>query len=180
MSEKKIDSLEIAEMGEYIMEDVSIKDMLEGQKKVDEIALGNAGTDYATTKRERAIALYVETGEMMNEIGRLWKYWKKNHKSDMERVLDELADVLHFILSPGVEMGVDPVHTYIVKYPDPVDQILELMGDIVRCGKSVHGFNRTMAAFRGLLSHLGITWGEMVIAYWKKNAENIRRQASNY
>ena len=47
-----------------------------------------------------ALAYLDEVGELIHELKPLWCYWKKEHKEiNMQRVLEELSDCLHFALS---------------------------------------------------------------------------------
>src|SRR5699024_6396859 len=50
------------------------------------------------------LALLVEVGELANAT-RCFKHWSTKGTMDKEIVLDELADVLHFYLSIGNQIG---------------------------------------------------------------------------
>ena len=74
------------------------------QKELDmEIAV-NHGVSYSSTRNKRTLALLVELGEFANAT-RTFKYWSNKGPESKERVLDEFADGLHFILSLGIDQG---------------------------------------------------------------------------
>jgi len=64
------------------------------------------------------LAIVAETGELVNSVGSTWKWWKRNDKKlapvDRERALDELADILHFVLAG-----------FIITFPDPIGRLIE-------------------------------------------------------
>src|SRR5690606_24920886 len=57
---------------------------------------------------KKVLALQVEIAELAQEVGDAWKYWKTPRPRNRERVLEELVDVLHFLLSIGLDIGIDP------------------------------------------------------------------------
>lgn len=159
---------------------ITIEAMLTAQRDFDRVALKNAGTDAVAVKDNMEIGLFVEAGEMINEIEKHWKHWKKNHRWDKEKIMDELADVLHLILSRGVFLNVEVLHRYIKKHTDIVVQIKEFAKSVTTCGDSQYNWWSCMALFRGLVNMLGITWDEMVDQYWIKLQINIERQKAGY
>lgn len=52
------------------------------------------------------LALLVEIGELANET-RCFKYWSNKPASEREVILEEYVDGLHFILSIGIDLGID-------------------------------------------------------------------------
>jgi dimeric dUTPase (all-alpha-NTP-PPase superfamily) len=154
---------------------VTIEGILDGQRLLMKEAYHNEGRSDA-----KEIALFVEAGEMINELAHIWKYWKKSHKTDWDAIKEELADVLHFILEKGVELEVDVLHRYIAKYVDPIQHINHFVRAIPTTGDGHFEWWTTMALFRGLVEHLGISWDDMVSAYWDKNVINRERQKAGY
>ncbi|MGB9866901.1 MAG: dUTPase [Bacillota bacterium] len=59
---------------------------------------------------KNALALMHEVMELLDETG--YKWWKRKTEVSKERVLDELADVLHFFLSLCLALGVEPDEIY--------------------------------------------------------------------
>ena len=58
-----------------------------------------------------AIALMVETSELLNEEGS-FKWWKKNHTQDKEKILEEYVDILFFWLQLGIKLGFGPLSVF--------------------------------------------------------------------
>ena len=56
--------------------------------------------------KEKMLALLVEIGELANET-RCFKYWSNKPASEREVILEEYVDGLHFILSIGIDLGID-------------------------------------------------------------------------
>lgn len=75
-----------------------IKDMMQKQKEVDSLIAEKFEGDFKSTLPKRIIAFKVEVSEFANEIGS-FKYWKKSHVRNKERILDEGADCLAFLFS---------------------------------------------------------------------------------
>jgi dimeric dUTPase (all-alpha-NTP-PPase superfamily) len=53
---------------------------------------------------DRITALFVEVGEFANAT-RCFKYWSDKPSESKERLLDEYADILHFVFSIGNTLG---------------------------------------------------------------------------
>lgn len=92
---------------------MEIKELLEMQRKLDTEILINfirstPGAEFGSWKQsdfltERILALQVEVSEFANAT-RCFKYWSKKEADPKERLLDEYADILHFLLSIGNTM----------------------------------------------------------------------------
>lgn len=160
--------------------EINIEKLLQAQKRFDDLVYKNSETTMRETIQNREIALFVEAGEMINEIGHIWKFWKKNHKVDMKLIKGECSDVLHFILNQGNDLSVDPAHGAVITYADPLEQINRFSRSVMDCGRSHHQWWTCFAMFRGVLDLLGISWDEMVEEYWIKNDINYERQNSGY
>jgi dimeric dUTPase (all-alpha-NTP-PPase superfamily) len=91
---------------------MEIKELLEKQKALDELIVYNYNhilnfdcclkqDDFLT---ERLLALQVEVSELANAT-RCFKYWSQKESEPRERLLDEYADCLHFLLSVGHTLG---------------------------------------------------------------------------
>lgn len=182
MTEKKIEIINPnTSLGKNTKYDlITIETMLMAQKNFDQMALDNAGKTMDQVKGNMEIGLFVEAGEMINEIEKHWKHWKKHHRWNKGKIADELADVLHLIVSRGVVLDVDVLHRHVVKYVDPVEQINMLCRSIPFTGDGHFEFWRTLAIFRGLLEHLNVEWDQMAGWYWDKHQINIERQKGGY
>lgn len=76
-----------------------IKEMLKMQAKLDEAIMKEYGlTEIDETKL--SFAILDEVGELTHELKGNWCWWKKTQpKVDKSKVLGELVDVWHFVLS---------------------------------------------------------------------------------
>lgn len=76
-----------------------IKDMLERQKAYDAEVFKKHNVDYVS-KSQLESALFDELGELMHAQKSDWCWWKKAQAQvDNSKVLGELVDVWHFVLS---------------------------------------------------------------------------------
>ena len=77
----------------------NLEKLLENQRNLDNKFKEKMGLDKIDTDLIK-IAYLDEVGELIHELKPLWCYWKKSQKEvDKQRVLEELADCLHFALS---------------------------------------------------------------------------------
>ena len=81
--------------------------LLEKQKQLDDYIIYSKNL-YDLDKKSRlnntALAMFVELGEMMNEI-RSFKHWTQKPPSHHTVIIDEYVDVLHFFLSLANQLG---------------------------------------------------------------------------
>lgn len=106
-------------------------------------------------------------------------------------LLEEYVDCLHFILSIGLELNIDPKEIKgIYERSNVVEQFNAIFDCVSRFWSRVDkGFSYeeqvewyvwTFKAFRVLGHQLGFTWQQIEEAYMKKNQENHRRQEDGY
>ena len=76
-----------------------IKEMLQMQAKLDEAIMKEYGLDEIDEEKLN-MAILDEVGELTHELKANWCWWKKSQAPvDNEKVLGELVDIWHFILS---------------------------------------------------------------------------------
>lgn len=76
-----------------------IKEMLQMQGKLDEAIMKEYGLEEIEEEKLN-MAILDEVGELTHELKGNWCWWKKNQpKVDRKKVLGELVDVWHFVLS---------------------------------------------------------------------------------
>ena len=164
-----------------------IKEMLQMQAKLDESIM----KEYGLTEIEEAklnMAILDEVGELTHELKGNWCWWKKTQpKVDDAKVLEELVDVWHFILS------------YTNKFNDGVSMfdtgVVYFNQDYLFCSSKMN-FDKT--AFTNMLSmlieswfdrlavltviteHLGFTIEDVYQAYCEKNKINYQRLNEGY
>lgn len=76
-----------------------IKKMLQMQAKLDEAIIKEYGLE-SIDEKKLGFAILDEVGELTHELKGNWCWWKKTQEPvNMGKVLEELVDVWHFVLS---------------------------------------------------------------------------------
>lgn len=141
-----------------------LKELLEMQRALDE--------------KKSYLALIDEIGELTHELKGDWCWWKKTQAPvDREKVLEELVDVWHFVLSIENHSIYDKCNSQIMNYDfkrlvKDVDYV-EIAGDLV---------NSKIPLFyvMCLTYKLGFDFEDVYEAYKKKNAVNFERLRNGY
>lgn len=157
-----------------------LKELLEMQRVLDEAILKEHGNIYDDKIADQMkVALFVELGELMNEMPTKFKHWKKTAKDNREKALVEYVDALHFQMSlfNYYELEIREI------YHDYNDMPAGRAKDIITClSTPVNECDDILG-----LSHLfdlgyllGFTWSEIYEAYKNKNAVNYERLKNGY
>lgn len=160
---------------------MNIKAMLEAQKRLDQANFDKAGiTEYPL--EEVKIAYRVELGEALQEA-KFWKYWKKSKgEVDREKLLEELADCLHFALS--LEMYYQGDYYESNQYDITIRDATKYdIFKIVNCCFESDYNNEMYFILENTTAlglKLGFTLKELEQAYWDKNKINWNRVNSDY
>lgn len=161
-----------------------IKELLDKQRELDMYIFKEKGLGDPYDKKwieSRKLALLVEIGELANAT-RCFKYWSNKGPEPKERILDEMADCLHFILSL---LNYD-YESYAVE--------TTLNEHFLRSNNKnlISKFNRmyywTVTGEYGMVllqlgyicETLGFTAQDLELAYLKKHEENYKRQQEGY
>ena len=73
------------------------------QRTLNENILNEFGEE-AMTEEKLELAIIDELGELTHELKGDWCWWKKTQKPvDRKRVLEELVDVYHFVMTNEME-----------------------------------------------------------------------------
>lgn len=126
----------------------------------------------------KVLALLVEIGELANET-RCFKFWSVKPPAPRERILEEAADVLHFLLSIGNDAGAEPKSVLPRKKENLTEQLLRFYCDAQLCYVKEQ-WSWVFALYLGLIDMLGFTWDEIEEAYMRKNEVNHKRQDHGY
>lgn len=162
---------------------MNIEKLLDMQEKLDQHIEQEHGLENADLIEKKILALLVEVGELANET-RSFKFWSKKSSSSKEVILEEFVDGIHFILSLGLEIGIQQFDLGETNYAneDVTKQFLEVF-------KSANYFSeeRSVEHFQQLFRHyvylgelLGFSHEEVFDAYVKKNEVNYNRQKEGY
>ena len=130
---------------------------------------------------KKVLALQVEIAELAQEVGDAWKYWKTPRPRNRERVLEELVDVLHFLLSIGLDIGIDPNERPIYAFQRRErSDLFDAMFDMARICYIPEQWHWTVCVYLGLCDMLGFDWDKIEAAYIAKNDLNLTRQEQGY
>lgn len=147
----------------------------------EEIALTH-GVTYESTFSRRLLSLLVELGEFANET-RCFKYWSLKGPSPKERILDEYADGLHFLLSLGIPLGVSEYkHYFEVKEKDLTEALLNVYQNALelRENYTVAQYAKTFGSYLNLIPLFDYSVEEVGMAYLAKLGVNHKRQEEKY
>jgi dimeric dUTPase (all-alpha-NTP-PPase superfamily) len=140
------------------------------------------GVTYASTEKERFLALFVEFGEFANAT-RCFKFWSLKAPAPKDVILDEYADGLHFFLSLGIPLGVSHLeHSFAPKDKSLTESLLEVYGlaFALESHYDEAHYREAFGAYLDILPLLGYTGEEAREAYRKKLDVNKQRQAERY
>ena len=134
------------------------------------------------------LALQVEVAELANAT-RCFKHWSVKESEARERLLEELADVWHFYLSVGNQIGmanarIEHYHKREELKDDKYDRITQEFTRLMLTGGTFY-YDREWYCTWGyrlevLGEMLGFTDEEVEQAYLRKHEENYRRQREGY
>ncbi|MCV3754301.1 dUTP diphosphatase [Ureaplasma zalophigenitalium] len=138
----------------------------------------NGQVDY---KSQRVLALLVEIGELANEI-QMFKYWKNNKQVNYEKMLDELADVLHFACAHAYRLQVSPFVNPQIISSDLTEQFIALYASTSQLNKKYDKdqMQDVLSHIFGICCLLELNWQTIREAYIKKNKINYERVATGY
>ena len=156
--------------------------MYEKQFELDNEIASNHNITYEETKDKRLLALLVELGEFANAT-RTFKFWSFKPSESKERVLDEFADGLHFLLSLGLAYGfrLDSIEVESSE-KDLTSAILSSYHYINEFynDRSYPKYAKMFEGYLKILATLGYSWQDAYDAYFLKLEENHHRQETNY
>lgn len=163
-----------------------IKDMLQMQAKLDEAIMNEYGLNEIDEENLR-MAILDEVGELTHELKGNWCWWKKTQAPvDDKKVLGELVDIWHFVLSyqnnfNGGENGIlnslmlernsDNILNLLMTYEY---KLSETLTDLATWNS--HKMERLVA----ISEYLGFTVEQVYEAYCGKNKINYQRLKEGY
>lgn len=170
---------------------MNLKELFDMQRTLDERIIKQHGLEGQDLLDQRILALNVELAELAQET-RCFKFWSANRQPS-ERVLDELVDVLHFVLSVGLELKLDTqtvehLHSESTmnrcfRKENVVNILINHMFNSISQLLRFEYFTTYIAVwsdFIDLYINLGFTWEQVTQAYMEKNKENHDRQDRGY
>ncbi|WP_163255801.1 dUTP diphosphatase [Bacillus tropicus] len=169
----------------------NLQSIFERQEKLDAAFVKERGLEGINLTANTTTALYVELGELANEI-EFFKHWKVNRKQDnINDQWEEFADCLHFLPSLGNMYG----HTDFVLSDKGQDIIKTSLEYDIRTGQTLNqlfsliyrtnfsnqvDYTFALASLIRIGQLIGMDFDDMYEAYKAKNDKNYNRIANKY
>lgn len=163
-----------------------IKEMLQMQEKLDEAIMKEYGLTEIDEENLR-MAILDEVGELTHELKGDWCWWKKTQAPvDDKKVLGELVDVWHFVLSyqNHFNKGEETLMGF-SNEKDSVDNLLRrLRSKKIFLPNALSYLTRyklvIIAVLIAITEYLGFTIKQVYDAYCGKNKINYQRLKEGY
>lgn len=156
-----------------------IDEMIDLQRKYDAAVCKEFNCTF--DKEKTRLAMIDELGEFNHEVKKSWCWWKKTQKDiDINKTLEELVDVWHFVLSLAYHEFDE------TKDASPMLLMINTESRMNKCDLSklyTHLMCETMTMFDTLYAigkKFDFSMEDVYEAYKKKNQTNWERLASNY
>lgn len=163
-----------------------IKEMLKMQAKLDEAIMKEYGLK-EIDEEKLSFAILDEVGELTHELKANWCWWKKTQAPvDDNKVLGELVDIWHFVLSwqnnfNGGEEGLLTDEQLMEKVDDNRWSIEEYGNGIVIKLAELSSFSLwKVEPLIAITEYIGFTIEQVYEAYCEKNKINYRRLKEGY
>ena len=163
-----------------------IKEMLQMQAKLDEAIMNEYGLNEIDEENLR-MAILDEVGELTHELKGNWCWWKKTQAPvDNDKVLGELVDIFHFVLSyqNHFNKGEEMLCNYLNE-KEMSDTLLErLRAKTINLSFAlshlVYYKGSIIAVLIAISEYLGFTIEDVYKAYCNKNKINYQRLKEGY
>lgn len=163
-----------------------IKEMLQMQTKLDEAIMKEYGLDEIDEEKLN-MAILDEVGELTHELKANWCWWKKTQPQvDGEKVLGELVDIWHFVLSwqnnfNNSEEGLLTDDEIMEKVDDNRWSIEEYgKGIVIKLADLSYSPLWKVEPLIAITEYLGFTVEQVYSAYCDKNKINYQRLKEGY
>lgn len=161
---------------------MELEKLLEMQKTLDERIIKLKGLKGQDLVPGTILALRMELGELANELPEHTKHWS-NKKNNMDKVLEEYVDGLHFILSLGNQTRM-AIRTSTGSLKETnIQTQLNVLFDIITDFSNYRTefvYYCLLQNYIGLGEMLGFSWEQIIQAYIAKNQVNRERQENGY
>lgn len=161
---------------------MNLKDLYSLQGQLDSKIKAQHHLQNENLVERKILALLVELGELANET-RCFKFWSTKASSPKEIILEEYVDGLHFILSLGLDLGMEVGVLEMNAGRAPlVNQFSQLYSRITsfRTAQTTDEYQDLFRAYLELGASLGFAEDEIISAYFQKNETNHERQKQGY
>lgn len=153
------------------------------QKELDTRIEKEHGLENENLMDKKIMALLVELGELANET-RCFKFWSLKPAATRDVILEEYVDGIHFILSIGLELGIQDQVTLspIEEERDIVEQFQQVYASIIDFRRALNSenYHKIFNEYILLGKLLGFSAEDIEKAYMMKNEVNHKRQDMGY
>lgn len=161
-----------------------IKDMLKMQAKLDEAIMSSYGLTEIDEENLR-MAILDEVGELTHELKGNWCWWKKTQAPvDDKKVLGELVDIWHFVLSYQNHFNSEMIYNYLNEKEMLVDYLERLRAKTLHLpfalSNLVYYKSSIITILVAITEYLGFTIEQVYEAYCDKNKVNYQRLKEGY
>ncbi|BAC14100.1 hypothetical conserved protein [Oceanobacillus iheyensis HTE831] len=153
------------------------------QKQLDSYIEENHGLEKADLFEKKILALLVELGELANET-RCFKFWSKKPRNKQSVILEEYVDVIHFLMSVGINKGYDSFESTndqhinrseIDQFQIVYEQTIMYKNEPIKAK-----YEELFSSCIDLGNILGFSEEDIQRAYLEKNEINYKRQNQGY
>lgn len=152
------------------------------QQKLDQYIEENHQLEDENLFHDKYLALLVELGELANET-RCFKFWSIKYDTNEQAILEEFVDVLHFILSLGIEKSlvidlseIEPPNTSMTEQFTLIYESCVLF----KRESTMQNYEQLFYRYLQLGNLLGLFPEKIRQAYIEKNEVNYERQDEGY
>src|SRR5690625_2040353 len=156
--------------------------LFEMQKKLDSYIEDQHDLKDEAVFEQKVMALLVEVGELANET-RCLKVWSVKPPSDRSVIAEEYVDGIHFILSLGLEIGIEDIR---MEGQESMKESTSLFLDVFEAidhfkrDREWGTYEKLFSTYLTLGNKLGFLANDIQDAYIKKNKINFERQEQGY
>lgn len=152
------------------------------QETLNQNILKEFGQD-AMTKEKLQLAIIDELGELTHELKGNWCWWKKTQKPvDRKRVLEELVDVYHFVMTwemlDNENLEIEDLLLYYSYYLNRFGNGVQ--GDLNYFINNISIEHDKLEHLLDLTERLGFSFDEVYQEYLNKNMINYERLQNGY
>lgn len=161
---------------------IRIDDLAGIQNDLDSRIFELHNTSRAQTRQDRILALLVEAGELANET-RVFKYWSLQKPSEDAVIFEEFSDVVHFVLSLGIDIGFDEKEIEVSETNDTLNNKFHILFKNINTfslSNSKEDYKTLIISVFDLAMTLGMSGEDVRKMYLMKNEKNHQRQDNNY
>lgn len=152
------------------------------QRELDNYILAQHDLKDENVFDKKVLALLVEVGELANET-RCFKYWSVKPASEKSIIAEEYVDGIHFILSLGLELGLDQYQPDNLENSEDLTalfhQVFRTISELKE-EKTVKVYKQLFDTYIKLGEKLGFSANDIKNAYADKNKINFERQNQGY